>query len=78
MITKPTVFILGAGASKPFGYPTGNELKDLIVKHFDPGSTGHKNLTSLGIKISSIEDFKSALFKGSQFIPGVTCSLWKN
>lgn len=26
MITKPTVLVLGAGASKPYGYPTGKEL----------------------------------------------------
>ena len=34
MITKPTVFILGAGASKPYGYPTGDGLKDFIVDQF--------------------------------------------
>ena len=34
MIKKNTVFILGAGASKPFGYPTGLELKDEIIKKF--------------------------------------------
>jgi len=27
MITKPTVFVLGAGASKPYGYPTGSDLR---------------------------------------------------
>lgn len=26
MFTKPTVFILGAGASCHYGYPTGNDL----------------------------------------------------
>ena len=31
MIDIPTVFILGAGASKPYGYPTGNELKKFIT-----------------------------------------------
>ena len=31
MIDIPTVFILGAGASKPYGYPTGAELRKLIV-----------------------------------------------
>lgn len=30
MIKTNTLFILGAGASKPFGYPTGKELRDLI------------------------------------------------
>ena len=32
MITTPTLFILGAGASKPYGYPTGRELRTNIVK----------------------------------------------
>jgi hypothetical protein len=31
MIKTKTLFILGAGASKPFGYPTGAELRDLII-----------------------------------------------
>jgi hypothetical protein len=31
MITQPTVFILGAGASRPFDYPTGRELVDNII-----------------------------------------------
>jgi len=31
MITNKTVFILGAGASQPFGYPTGRELRDNIL-----------------------------------------------
>ena len=32
MITEPTLFILGAGASKPYGYPTGRELRKQIIK----------------------------------------------
>ncbi len=35
MIEKRTVFILGAGASKPYGYPTGIELRHMIVKDFE-------------------------------------------
>ncbi len=31
MIQTHTLFILGAGASKPFGYPTGPELRDRII-----------------------------------------------
>lgn len=31
MITKQTVLILGAGASKPYGYPVGEKLIDLII-----------------------------------------------
>jgi len=33
MIDKPTLFILGAGASQPYGYPTGKELRTDIIKN---------------------------------------------
>ena len=32
MIKLPTVFILGAGASAPYGYPTGNELLEKVLE----------------------------------------------
>ena len=35
MITKETLFILGAGASVPYGYPTGNELRNDICRNFE-------------------------------------------
>jgi hypothetical protein len=35
MITRETVFILGAGASVPYGYPTGNELRNDICRNFE-------------------------------------------
>jgi len=34
MIDVPTLFILGAGASVPYGYPTGKELRKEIVINF--------------------------------------------
>ncbi|MBK9098079.1 MAG: hypothetical protein IPM14_08185 [bacterium] len=34
MITNNTVFILGAGASVPYGYPTAIELRKFIIKEF--------------------------------------------
>jgi len=34
MIKTKTVFILGAGASVPYNFPTGDGLKDLICKNF--------------------------------------------
>ena len=34
MIKKSTLFILGAVASKPYGYPTGKELRRYICKDF--------------------------------------------
>jgi hypothetical protein len=32
MFDKPTVFILGAGASWHYGYPTGEELVKMVIK----------------------------------------------
>jgi len=34
MITEETLFILGAGDSKPYGYPTGKELRFFICRDF--------------------------------------------
>ncbi|MCK4654077.1 MAG: hypothetical protein KAU01_06505 [Candidatus Cloacimonetes bacterium] len=38
MITESTVFILGAGASKPYDFPLGNELKEDIRENFIRGT----------------------------------------
>ncbi len=32
-ITQPTVLILGAGASRPYGFPLGSDLRDKICDH---------------------------------------------
>jgi len=34
MIDTPTLFILGAGASQPYGYPTGADLRKDIINNF--------------------------------------------
>ncbi|MHC4855130.1 MAG: hypothetical protein ACYS72_01840, partial [Planctomycetota bacterium] len=36
MITKQTTFVLGAGASMAYGFPSGKTLKALIWKHLSP------------------------------------------
>lgn len=47
MVTNPTVFILGAGASIPYGFPSGDALRKEII-----GSVvGQKNLTTLSLAI---------------------------
>ena len=33
MIDTPTLFILGAGASVPYGFPVGAQLKRHIIKN---------------------------------------------
>ena len=45
-VDKNTVFVLGAGASYPYGYPTGAELREsLIKKPFFHDPTNKKDLT---------------------------------
>lgn len=44
IIKEKTVFVLGAGASHPFGYPTGGELKKIICDELN--SVGCSNLFS--------------------------------
>jgi hypothetical protein len=39
MITTPTVLILGAGASYPYGFPTAKELEELICEQFKSQET---------------------------------------
>lgn len=34
MISEDTVFVLGAGASAPYGYPIGSELRDDVCLNF--------------------------------------------
>jgi hypothetical protein len=43
MIDTETVFILGAGASKPYGYPTGYELKEFICEKLLKLISSHKD-----------------------------------
>lgn len=35
MITQPTVFVVGAGASQPYGLPLGGELKENILRRYN-------------------------------------------
>jgi hypothetical protein len=39
MLTTPTVFILGAGSSVPYEFPTGFRLSDLVVRGAQPGQS---------------------------------------
>jgi hypothetical protein len=60
MITKPTTLILGAGASAPFGFPTGNELKEKVLSlaSDDPLFGPHLQIF--------VENFKAALLKSGK------------
>lgn len=65
MITKPIVFILGAGASCPYGFPTGAELKNEIIKSLDIENNSKVvlELKKLLVKESLIKRFKERLEK---------------
>ncbi|MEO6328252.1 MAG: hypothetical protein ABIO55_04945 [Ginsengibacter sp.] len=63
MITKPTVFILGAGASYGFGYPLGKNLVDIIIKNFDPDNSENaiELFKGLGFSEEDINSFRNKL-----------------
>ncbi len=54
MIKEPTVLILGAGASKPYGYPTGKELVDFVINT-------HTTLVDFGASESDAKEFATDL-----------------
>lgn len=63
MINKPTVFILGAGASYSFGYPLGKDLIDIIVKNFDPNNSENaiELFKGLGFSEQDLTSFRDKL-----------------
>jgi len=48
MIDVRTVFVLGAGASVPFGFPSGFDLSEHVVQALQPGHAGFNDLSSIG------------------------------
>ena len=53
-----SVFILGAGASMPFGFPSGDELKDAIFDVFGTGTNESTNLMrKMGYEQQQMRDF---------------------
>ncbi len=68
MIEIPTVLILGAGASKPFGFPLGRVLLQILCMDL---LTDKQNLRTRMVQLShrqadEIEDFAKALMKSGQ------------
>jgi len=65
MIMDNTVLVLGAGASMPYGFPSGRELFFIIKKGLNIFTQGKRivweKLRTLGIKDNEIKDFRSAL-----------------
>ncbi|MHC4558281.1 MAG: hypothetical protein ACYS80_13365 [Planctomycetota bacterium] len=61
MIKSNTVLVLGAGASAPFGFPTGQGLKDRVCDIILTPQKSEKILEPLGFKTEEIASFRSAL-----------------
>ena len=59
--------ILGAGASEPYGFPTGGELQDAIIdgcQREDSPISGH--LSKLGFNSLAIQDFGNQLLRAKR------------
>jgi len=62
VITKPTVLVLGAGASVDYGYPSGKALKQQVINAIGDALTPeHGRLVELGHDREQIESFREAL-----------------
>ena len=57
MIIDETVFILGAGASKPYGLPLGEKLVFDIIQKLDPGRKENQRLIHHVINAADEADF---------------------
>ncbi len=68
MITNPTVLILGAGASKPYGFPTGRELLrdicDILGSH--PRTVFIADLIACGHNAKHLQLFHTQLYKSGK------------
>ena len=60
MITEPTAFILGAGASSSYGFPLGDKLRELIIKSL---SDPQKNETGKYLLKSTKGHYKEKDFR---------------
>jgi hypothetical protein len=62
LIREPTVFVLGAGASEPYGLPLGGTLKTYILERYnsDVGQTVHLTNTTVFGR-AQIDSFVNAL-----------------
>jgi hypothetical protein len=67
-LTKSTVLILGAGASMPYGFPSGDELKERIIsslesfpKRAGPATQLENLMHESGIDADHVEEFRDEL-----------------
>jgi len=62
MITKPTLFILGAGASIPYGFPSGATLRNRICEAASHKASGlaYSMFRHLGFEMEEVHEFATA------------------
>ena len=65
VIETPTVFVLGAGASVPFGFPTGFALSERVVVTTHEHSNGYKDLVRLGADEGQLNTFRYAFMRSA-------------
>lgn len=58
-----TMFILGAGASKPYGFPTGFELREYIINSISDVYNNNRFFKDNGMRLEEFESFASAFKK---------------
>ena len=61
MIEKRTVFVLGAGASRPYLFPSGNELTNQVHDHLSQPSAIEELRSCCGFTEGEISSFRQAL-----------------
>jgi hypothetical protein len=66
MITLPTVLVLGAGASSPYGYPSGGELKQKVINLLGNSNLVQSTLIALGNHASDLDMFRQALSRSGR------------
>lgn len=66
MITIPTVFVLGAGASSHLGYPTGLALVERIVRGLQSSTPDSSFLRECGYSNDDIRQFSDELASSSK------------
>src|SRR4051794_13366991 len=65
MLKEKTVFVLGAGASVPFGFPSGAKLAELICNFFLDNSD--RQIKIPGFTLAEIQTFARSLRLSSAY-----------
>lgn len=65
MITKPTVLVLGAGASKPYDFPVGQDLLDAVIRNLISIDSVNQ-MREFGFDFKAIQIFSTELHLSQQ------------